>query len=49
MMLNEYGRFVDKTIVVYKKLYLWCPWRDLNLRPHDYQSCALPIELQGHI
>ena len=29
-------------------LALWCPKRDLNSRPTDYKSVALPAELLGH-
>lgn len=25
----------------------WCPRQDSNLRPPDYESGALPAELQG--
>src|SRR5687768_13254502 len=24
----------------------WCCWRESNTRPHDYESSALPTELQ---
>lgn len=27
----------------------WCSRPELNLRPHDYQSCALPSELREHL
>ena len=27
----------------------WSCWADLNRRPHPYQGCALPTELQQHI
>src|SRR5690554_861248 len=28
---------------------LWWPGADLNRRHHDFQSCALPTELPGHV
>ena len=28
---------------------LWSCWADSNRRPHPYQGCALPTELQQHI
>ena len=27
----------------------WSCWADLNRRPHPYQGCALPTELQQHM
>ncbi len=36
--------FLGKTLTLC--LY-WCPRRDLNSRPTDYKSVALPTELQG--
>ena len=27
----------------------WCPNTDLNRKPTDYKSVALPIELLGHL
>ena len=27
----------------------WSCWADSNRRPHPYQGCALPTELQQHI
>jgi hypothetical protein len=27
----------------------WCPRRDSNPEPTDYESAALTVELQGHI
>lgn len=27
----------------------WCPGADLNHRHHNFQSCALPTELPGHL
>ena len=27
----------------------WSYWAELNRRPHPYQGCALPTELQQHI
>ena len=27
---------------------IWCRWRDLNSRPTDYKSVALPIVLHRH-
>ena len=29
-------------------LILWCPRRDSNPEPTDYESAALTVELQGH-
>ena len=29
----------------YKEIFLWCRLRDLNPRPTDYKSVALPTEL----
>jgi hypothetical protein len=29
-------------------LIIWCPRRDSNPEPTDYESAALTIELQGH-
>ena len=44
--------------IVYKQLqqkyppfggyYCWSCWADSNCRPHPYQGCALPTELQQH-
>ena len=28
--------------------FFWSCWADLNRRPHPYQGCALPTELQQH-
>ncbi len=28
------------------QVYFWSCWADLNRRPHPYQGCALPTELQ---
>ena len=28
---------------------VWSPRADLNRRPHPYQGCALPTELQGPV
>ena len=30
------------------KVFLWSCWADSNRRPHPYQGCALPTELQQH-
>ena len=27
---------------------IWCPRRDSNPEPTDYESAALTVELQGH-
>lgn len=29
-------------------LFHWCPRRDSNPEPTDYESAALTVELQGH-
>ena len=29
--------------------FLWSCWADSNCRPHPYQGCALPTELQQHM
>jgi hypothetical protein len=29
--------------------YSWCPRRDSNPEPTDYESAALTVELQGHM
>ena len=31
------------------KRFSWSCWADLNRRPHPYQGCALPTELQQQI
>ena len=37
---NKNHRFLLKTVV------FWSCWADSNCRPHPYQGCALPTELQ---
>ena len=41
---TEMGSF----IAVVTFLILWCPRRDSNPEPTDYESAALTVELQGH-
>ena len=31
------------------QVLFWSCWADSNRRPHPYQGCALPTELQQHI
>jgi hypothetical protein len=31
------------------KAFSWSCWADSNRRPHPYQGCALPTELQQHM
>ena len=31
------------------RVRVWSCWADLNRRPHPYQGCALPTELQQHL
>ena len=31
------------------KVFLWSCWADSNCRPHPYQGCALPTELQQRV
>ena len=35
--------------VAITRFLLWSCWADLNRRPHPYQGCALPTELQQHM
>ena len=37
---------IPQTVVV--QGISWSCWADLNRRPHPYQGCALPTELQQH-
>ena len=38
---------IPQTVVV--QGISWSCWADLNRRPHPYQGCALPTELQQRI
>src|SRR5689334_23887832 len=36
------------TLQINMEMFHWCPRRDSNPEPTDYESAALTVELQGH-
>ena len=39
----------EKVLFSLKNRTFWSCWADSNRRPHPYQGCALPTELQQHM
>ena len=47
-MPSNYFKDKVKTLENTRFSRVWSCWADLNRRPHPYQGCALPTELQQH-
>ena len=39
----------NKKASIFIDAFSWSCWADSNRRPHPYQGCALPTELQQHV
>ena len=47
--LRELPKIVKTRYPLQDNGFSWSCWADSNRRPHPYQGCALPTELQQHM